>query len=383
MTKGLFLPPKPRYDILDGLRGVAALVILLYHVLEGCGVVLGHGYLGVDFFYVLSGFVIGYAYDDRWGRMSVGGFFKRRIIRLHPMVIMGTAIGLALYYFQTSDALPLIGQRPWWVVLLLFFYCCLMLPMPNAWDIRGWQDTNSFNGNIWSLYWEYLANICYAFFLRFVPTIVLAALTVVAAVATLDLTLNLNLFGLISESRVGAPYTVNGGWSLAPSELYVGAVRLGYPFLVGMMLSRTKRLVRMKGGFVWPRCWWPHCSSCPHSKASPTVCMRPSPSLSSCLSSCPSARAANSQAEVQRRLQVSGRPVLPAIHHPPASGEPANRVCIQPSRSSPVEPHHGIGSHVFPFGYRGLRLPQTVRRARAALVAAEVDAASRHPFIRT
>lgn len=123
--------------------------------------------------------------------------------------------------------------------------------MPNAWDIRGWQDTNSFNGNIWSLYWEYLANICYAFFLRFVPTIVLAALTVVAAVATLDLTLNLNLFGLISESRVGAPYTVNGGWSLAPSELYVGAVRLGYPFLVGMMLSRTKRLVRMKGGFVW------------------------------------------------------------------------------------------------------------------------------------
>lgn len=251
MTKELFLPSKPRYDILDGLRGVAALVILLYHVLEGCGVVLGRGYLGVDFFYVLSGFVIGYAYDDRWDRMSAGGFFKRRIIRLHPMVIMGTAIGLALYYFQTSDALPLIGQRPWWVVLLLFFYCCLMLPMPNAWDIRGWQDTNSFNGNIWSLYWEYLANICYAFFLRFVPTIVLAALTVVAAVATLDLTLNLNLFGLISESRVGAPYTVNGGWSLAPSELYVGAVRLGYPFLVGMMLSRTKRLVRMKGGFVW------------------------------------------------------------------------------------------------------------------------------------
>lgn len=50
MTKELFLPPKPRYDILDGLRGVAALVILLYHVLEGCGVILGHGYLGVDFF---------------------------------------------------------------------------------------------------------------------------------------------------------------------------------------------------------------------------------------------------------------------------------------------------------------------------------------------
>lgn len=131
MTKELFLPSKPRYDILDGLRGVAALVILLYHVLEGCGVILGHGNLGVDFFYVLSGFVIGYAYDDRWDRMNVGGFFKRRIIRLHPMVIMGTAIGLALYYFQTSDALPLIGQRPWWVGASAF-----LLLLPDAPDAQ-------------------------------------------------------------------------------------------------------------------------------------------------------------------------------------------------------------------------------------------------------
>lgn len=38
----------------------------------------------MDFFFVLSGFVVGYAYDDRWDRMSVGGFFKRRLIRLHP-----------------------------------------------------------------------------------------------------------------------------------------------------------------------------------------------------------------------------------------------------------------------------------------------------------
>jgi len=37
--------------------------------------------------------VIGYAYDDRWGKMTVKGFFKRRLIRLHPMVVIGVALG--------------------------------------------------------------------------------------------------------------------------------------------------------------------------------------------------------------------------------------------------------------------------------------------------
>ena len=189
-------PSKPHYLILDGLRGVAALLIVAYHLCEGCGIVMGHAYLGVDFFFALSGFVIGYAYDDRWGRMTVGGFFRRRLIRLHPMVVMGTLLGLLFYYFGQSAAFPFIGSQPWWVVLLLFLYCSLMLPMPNGWDIRGWQDTNSFNGNIWSLGWEYVANIFYALVLRFLPTCVLALLTVVAAIGTIDLTLNLDLFHL-------------------------------------------------------------------------------------------------------------------------------------------------------------------------------------------
>ena len=54
-----------------------------------------HAYLAVDFFFILSGFVIAYAYDDRWGKsMSSGNFFKRRLIRLHPMVVMGAVLGV-------------------------------------------------------------------------------------------------------------------------------------------------------------------------------------------------------------------------------------------------------------------------------------------------
>ena len=244
-----YLESKPRYEILDGLRGVAAVVILVYHLFEACGVVLGHAYLGVDFFFALSGFVIGYAYDDRWDRMSIGDFFKRRLVRLHPMLIMGTTIGFLLYYFGQSEAFPLIGKWPWWWVLLMYLYTCLMLPMARSWDLRGWDDTNSFNGSTWSLQWEYIANILYALVLRLLPTVALAGLAFVAALGTIDITFNLDTLGLL-EGRFGAPYTVNGGWNLSSHELYVGAVRLMFPFLAGLLLSRLKAGIKLRGAFA-------------------------------------------------------------------------------------------------------------------------------------
>ena len=101
---------KPHYRLLDGLRGVAALLVVWYHVHEGFsfaggGMITGinHGYLAVDFFFFLSGFVISYAYDDRWTKgFSLKDFFKRRIIRLHPMVIIGAIIGAITFMLQGS-----------------------------------------------------------------------------------------------------------------------------------------------------------------------------------------------------------------------------------------------------------------------------------------
>ena len=100
-TRTTYLASKPHYEILDGLRGVAAVMVVIFHLFEAHAggshltQIINHGYLAVDFFFMLSGFVIGYAYDDRWNRMTVGTFFKRRIIRLHPMVIMGSIVGAA------------------------------------------------------------------------------------------------------------------------------------------------------------------------------------------------------------------------------------------------------------------------------------------------
>ena len=74
-----YLASKPRYEILDGLRGVAAMLVVAYHLFETYysgkpDQPINHGYLAVDFFFVLSGFVIGYAYDDRWDKMSTWAF---------------------------------------------------------------------------------------------------------------------------------------------------------------------------------------------------------------------------------------------------------------------------------------------------------------------
>ena len=256
MNKNLYLASKPRYEILDGLRGVASVMVVLFHLLETYSEgpshqLINHGYLAVDFFFVLSGFVIGYAYDDRWDKMTVWGFFKRRLIRLHPMVIMGTVIGGCLYFFGQGDGFGLIGNVSGWKVLFAFIMGCLMIPCSPKMDIRGWGEMNSFNGPNWSLTWEYIANILYALVLRRIGKVILAILAVIAAFCTLDLCLNWNIFGLLTEGRNAQMYTVIGGWSLTSEQVYIGLTRLFYPFLIGLLISRIGKFIKVNGGFWW------------------------------------------------------------------------------------------------------------------------------------
>lgn len=255
MKTTTYLASKPRYEILDGLRGVAAIIVVAFHLFETYSAgpayqILNHGYLAVDFFFVLSGFVIGYAYDDRWDRMTTWGFFKRRLVRLHPMVIMGTLFGASLFYFSACSAFPQVMQTPWWKLLLMTLLGCLMFPTPTAWDIRGWWETNALNGPTWSLMWEYIANVLYALFIRRFSKLALGMFVGLSACLTLDVTLNIDTFGLLS-SRQEAAYTLIGGWSLTPDQLYIGLSRLLYPFFMGLLLSRMGKLVKVKRGFYW------------------------------------------------------------------------------------------------------------------------------------
>ncbi len=273
--ENIYLESKPRYEILDGLRGVAAIMVIVFHLFETYAhgqQHINHGYLAVDFFFVLSGFVIGYAYDDRWDKMTTWGFFKRRLTRLHPMVIMGTVIGACLYFFATA-AFPKELDTPFWKFFVCFVMGLFIIPAGPKMDIRGWQEVNSFNGPTWTLTLEYIGNILYAFVLRKLPTWALCILCALAAVLTLDLTLGWDLFGLFplreftnaeGVTRVfgGPQYHVKGGWSLTKVQEYIAVTRLLYPFLCGLIISRIlpKRRtpenpsgspIHVRGGFWW------------------------------------------------------------------------------------------------------------------------------------
>lgn len=245
MTSNLPLqfPQKPHYEILDGLRGVAALIVVAFHLFEIYAVdplyvvpFINHGYLAVDFFFVLSGFVIGYAYDDRWGRMTLWDFSKRRVIRLQPMVVVGAVIGGLCFYFGAGKMFPQIGEVPVWQMLLVMLAGCLLIPTTAA--IRQpWHEMFPLNGPAWSLFFEYIGNLLYAAVVRRFSKRVLVAFVAASGVALLCMAVG------------SSDGSVLGGHELTGRQFGIGMVRLLYPFFGGLLLFRLGRRIRIPGGF--------------------------------------------------------------------------------------------------------------------------------------
>jgi peptidoglycan/LPS O-acetylase OafA/YrhL len=240
-----YLDSKRHYQILDGLRGVASIVVIVFHVLESFTggnrfiQIINHGYLAVDFFFLLSGFVVAYAYDDRWGKLTNWDFYKRRLVRLQPMVVMGSLIGAALFYFQVSPAFPLIAGTGVWKMLLIMLIGCTLIPVPISMDIRGWQEMHPLNGPAWSLFFEYIANILYAVIVRRFSKLLLSVFVSLAACM------------MIGYLVLGPQGDLIGGWSLNKEQLFIGFTRLLYPFFAGVLLCRIGKLIHVKNAFWW------------------------------------------------------------------------------------------------------------------------------------
>ena len=248
-----FADTKPHYELLDGLRGVAALLVVIYHIFEGLafaeatdGVGSGlittfnHGHIAVDFFFILSGFVISYAYDDRWNKMTPGGFFKRRLIRLHPMLLMGAVIGATAFFAAGCERWDGSIAPVSWVMIALLLTMFMIPAVPGApYEVRGNGEMFPLNGPGWSLFFEYLGNICYALFMRRMSTKVLAFFTFLLAV----------LHGFFFIGDVSGYDMIGVGWTIDKINFWGGFIRMLFPFSMGMLLARTFKPRKVKGAF--------------------------------------------------------------------------------------------------------------------------------------
>lgn len=236
-----FADTKPHYNILDGLRGIAALTVVCFHLFEAFATShldqrINHGYLAVDFFFILSGFVVGYAYDDRWKKMTVAEFLKRRFIRLHPMVVMGAVIGAVMFYFQGCSVWD-VSTVSISMLLVATLLNALLIPATPGSEIRGLGEMYPLNGPSWSLFFEYIGNILYAFVIRKLPTRALSVLVLLAGC------------GLAAFAIWGPLGDICVGFAMDGVNMTGGSLRLLFAFSAGLLLSRVFKPIHIKGAF--------------------------------------------------------------------------------------------------------------------------------------
>lgn len=229
------LETRPHFEILDGLRGIAAIVVVIFHFMEIAITdynknFIAHGYLAVDFFFCLSGFVIAYAYDHRAQQMSFMQFAKLRLIRLQPLVIIGSVLGLFTFLIDPfSNFYSTYGLGK---TILIFLSSIFVIPYPVM--PERYFNLFSLNAPAWSLFWEYIANLFYILVLFKISKKVLLLLVLIA---------------LVAICYVAKTYgNLSGGWG--GENFIVGAVRVSFSFLLGMLIYRFNWIIKNKLGFL-------------------------------------------------------------------------------------------------------------------------------------
>jgi len=213
-----------RYRLLDELRGVAAVIVLIFHIATRGGgpVLFQNGYLAVDFFFMLSGFVMAEAYERRLEQgMSFAGFATRRLVRMMPVAMLGALAG-GLYLLARAYAAP---ERSDPLAEVFAANMLNILILPKLWygPATAW-DMFPANGPLWSLFFEIGMNLVWAAFLIGRSTRTLALLTGASAVLLVVCGLH---FG-----------SLHLGWEV--SSLLGGAARVSFGFGAGLLLHRLR-----------------------------------------------------------------------------------------------------------------------------------------------
>ena len=202
-----------RFDGLDALRAVAAITVAWTHLqvygpFHGTTLFPG-GFLEVDFFFCLSGFVIAHTYDQRLAAgLSPLAFIKARCIRFYPFYLFGTLLGAWIWFAHV----PLIGgsvSSDPSILRTTLLLNALFIPVPLPY-LSPWQLGFAFDFPAWTLFFELVVNFCYAWcFPKITKSRLLIAMTVFAGllvwVACNDRTLSAGLAygGLPGLARTG------------------------------------------------------------------------------------------------------------------------------------------------------------------------------------
>jgi len=214
---------------LDCLRGIAAFMIVFYHldIVYRIGGPFQRGYLFVDLFFLLSGFVLAVSTEKKLNT-GIGAveFTWARYKRLFPLVAVGIGVALVrAVVIGMADPLTLII----WVALDL-----AMIP-----SLVGTGPFYRFNGPQWTLFYELLANFLHALVLKRVPT---RALLVLALAMAIWLVYTVRIHGA-DTMGVDAP-TWKTWWMALP--------RVGFPYILGVWIGR-----RYREGLRTPSLpWW-------------------------------------------------------------------------------------------------------------------------------
>jgi peptidoglycan/LPS O-acetylase OafA/YrhL len=214
-----------RFDTLDGMRGIAAISVLLCHYAANAHVTT-NAYLANDVFFILSGFVIAHSYGTRVKDGSMGAieYMAKRLIRLYPMYLVGIILGL--------PALYLFGNPPDFI-WKSFFINALYLPYLGSFNFTLFSDPTPVIGfpfpadpPAWSLFFEIVASAAFLVLARLsrkglIATVI--ACYVLFIVAGLYLAREYHVIGILA-----------GGWDSA--TFLGGFPRVIFGFAMGMLL---------------------------------------------------------------------------------------------------------------------------------------------------
>lgn len=230
-------PPTPgsvkRYLTLDTLRGVAALMVVMFHSGQRIGVWTPRfGYLAVDMFFLLSGFVLACAYDDRLQRgMATTEFMIARVVRLYPLYVIGLLLGACLAPLNSSLTNWTLQNAGFSFSLHLFG-----LPSPALMQVEGQDAIFALNPPFWSLFFEFwVANAAFALFHARLRGKALLCLILVFACAL-----------IVCEKQF---YGLIGGWTW--SSIVVGFARVGFSFFCGVAIARYIRGIPKPRAPAW------------------------------------------------------------------------------------------------------------------------------------